>query len=568
MKCVACEEFFFFLAAAFVLAATCAIAKEDYVKRSGNRWTLGTAGVERTVALEDGKLILKGLKNKFSGQELAAGGGSPEFFLYVGEGTQLVTSADGPWKLVRADQSEQGQGEIQLDLTVRRGPLEVTKSYVIYPGSSVIRQWLAIRNAGDKPLAIAEPGFLDETVQVGQLAATDLHWMTGADNYPGSWLLQTEKLTGGRRRTFDSYQIFPGKESAGFGANVMVRHNDRQVWPAKGWQFLPHEKVTVPMDLTLDLKAGDVLTFAQQWHWSAGSPANRVAFAPVIRYEDGETHSAEKEFGGVQGQNGWHYRYAYLMEKPYRDLAYDAKRKEWCLEGSVPLVNATGSHPGGRLAPLRVWTSPKAGRVRVTAQLCNTGNTFLGEGAIIGRRATSQSYAPWYALLASDTRDGIVIGWDYFGHWASSFEPNNTGFVTATLKVAGYRRAIAPGESVTTPKAFTALFHGDLDDAGNEVLNWQYRYLWDYTREPWFPAIRMLGYWMKGTGWGHPGVGWLGGNPDTDSTFRKVFRVADLMRACGADVYHRDHGWWDRAGDWNGLDFRMTGDYLRKSGMG
>jgi hypothetical protein len=40
------------------------------------------------------------------------------------------------------------------------------------------------------------------------------------------------------------------------------------------------------------------------------------------------------------------------------------------------------------------------------------------------------------------------------------------------------------------------------------------------------------------------------------------------MRYTGADVYHRDWGWWDRAGDWNGPDFRATGQYLRKSGMG
>jgi hypothetical protein len=44
--------------------------------------------------------------------------------------------------------------------------------------------------------------------------------------------------------------------------------------------------------------------------------------------------------------------------------------------------------------------------------------------------------------------------------------------------------------------------------------------------------------------------------------------VADLMRRIGGDVYHRDWGWWDRAGDWNGPDFRTTGDYLHKSGMG
>ena len=73
---------------------------------------------------------------------------------------------------------------------------------------------------------------------------------------------------------------------------------------------------------------------------------------------------------------------------------------------------------------------------------------------------------------------------------------------------------------------------------------------------------------MKGTGWGQSGVGWLGGNPDTLSTFRKVFRTADYMRYTGVDVYHRDWGWWDVAGDWNGPDFGATNRYLHKSGMG
>ena len=51
------------------------------------------------------------------------------------------------------------------------------------------------------------------------------------------------------------------------------------------------------------------------------------------------------------------------------------------------------------------------------------------------------------------------------------------------MKVAGHKQTLAPGESLTTPKAFVGLFRDDLDDAGNEVLDWQYRYLWDYTRE-------------------------------------------------------------------------------------
>ena len=78
----------------------------------------------------------------------------------------------------------------------------------------------------------------------------------------------------------------------------------------------------------------------------------------------------------------------------------------------------------------------------------------------------------------------------------------------------------------------------------------------------------MLGYWYKGTGWGQPGVSWVGGHADIPSQFTKVFRAVDLMREVGGDIYHRDWGWWDRAGDWNGPDFGTTAGYLRKYGMG
>ena len=253
------------------------------------------------------------------------------------------------------------------------------------------------------------------------------------------------------------------------------------------------------------------------------------------------------------------------------DLVYYPTPKQWRKEKDnatgTPFVGVGDQHPDSGQDAARVWTAPKAGRVRVTGSVCNTGNG-VGSSTSYGFRPGSSSYAPWYALYAKDTKQGLFIGWDYFGHWTSSFSLNSGGSVTARLKVAGHKQALAPGESLTTPKAFVGLYHDDLDNAGNECLDWQYRYLWDYTREGWFPAIRMLGYWMNGTGWGQPGAGWTGGGPDYQSTFRKVFRVADLMRYVGADVYHRDWGWWDRAGDWNGPDFRTTISYLRKTGHG
>ena len=54
---------------------------------------------------------------------------------------------------------------------------------------------------------------------------------------------------------------------------------------------------------------------------------------------------------------------------------------------------------------------------------------------------------------------------------------------------------------------------------------------------------------------------------DISSVYRQAFRVADMLRYCGGDVYHRDFGWWDRIGDWNGPDWRSVNEYLKKYDM-
>ncbi len=554
----------------FLLVATAALADEGYLKDQGNRWTLGTATTERVIALEDGKLLLKSLKNKVTGRDLIRPDApSVEFFVGLDGAQQPVTAATGRWKLIRARQTKLKQGELQLDLVVEQKPLRVTKSYVVYPGTSIVRQWATFANVGDRPIKIMEPGFLSETVSPGDPQQLDFLWMTGGENQPGSWMLKTEKLSATKPRTFDSYDPFPGGPPVfpGDGINAKVLHNGQQVWPARGWQYLPNATVTAKADFELTVAAGDKLVFLVNMNGNIGF--DTTAFDPTIKYDDGETHLASREFSDRQGRSGW--RYQYLQGGNYVDLVYYPEHQQWRKQKDnitgTPFVGPGHQHPDVNQDAARVWTAPKAGHIRVTAAVCNTGNQSGGSGGY-GFRMGTTSYAPWYALMAKDSHSGMVIGWDYFGHWAASFQRTPGGAVTARLRVAGHRQSLAPGQSVTTPKAFVGLFVGDLDDAGNEVLDWQYRYLWDYTREPWFPAIRVLGYWMNGTGWGQPGVEWTGGNPDLASTFRKVFRVADLMRRIGADVYHRDWGWWDRAGDWNGPDFRATGDYLRKSGMG
>jgi len=70
------------LAVSRSLLAMATAAEEGYIRAEGSQWTLGTATVERVVALEEGKLLLKSLKDKVTGRELISSGTpSEEFFV-------------------------------------------------------------------------------------------------------------------------------------------------------------------------------------------------------------------------------------------------------------------------------------------------------------------------------------------------------------------------------------------------------------------------------------------------------------------------------------------------------
>ena len=167
------------------------ISQDAYIKQDGATWTLGSASVEKTIALKNGMLVTTRFTSKANGHDL-----SP-------------SDATGPWILVDARTSKLRQGELQLDLTLRRDSLAVTKTYVVYPGSSVIREWTELKNAGSVPIKITDPEFLNTSAQLGDRASVDFDWMTGGANAHGSWSLKTETLNTGKPRRFDSYDPFP-----------------------------------------------------------------------------------------------------------------------------------------------------------------------------------------------------------------------------------------------------------------------------------------------------------------------------------------------------------------------
>ncbi len=188
---------------------------DAYVKQEGTTWTFGTASVERTVALEDGRLLLKSFKIK--GREVAA----PDELLA------------GRWELVSSDTNKLKHGELELRIALQQGPLKATKVFVIYPKSSVIREWVSFTNTGDAPLQVVEPEFLNLGVRLG--GSPDFHWMTGGENQPGSWTLKTESLTPGKTRTFDSYEPLPADHPEFPGDGIRRQdHAERSAGLARG----------------------------------------------------------------------------------------------------------------------------------------------------------------------------------------------------------------------------------------------------------------------------------------------------------------------------------------------
>lgn len=551
---------------ACVLAAHCwsgELRSEDAAVRwRADAIELETTAVRHRFQIADGAFRRVSWLNRRTGRDLLNKAPTADFVLTVNR--TLVSSAEGGWRLEEPRCTRLPDGELEVTITLARDGLTVRRHYVVHPGISLVRGWLEVTNSGDRWLRLTDPPI----VRLSQRGATRLKWMSGAELFGDSWRMRTEELLEGTR-IFDSYDAPPGAHEAalpGDGVNVRILVNDRQIWPETGWVHSAHSNDVQTHDLYVQVQAGDRVMFVLG---RAGHMiCDTTEWDPEIVYEDGVSFRASEGFSTEQGRGGWSYQYL-SDDGEWRDLTYaDVPGRyghRWRLNLNViePFISSTEMHPDPRGCAVRVFTAPRAGRVRIIGRVRNTGNAGPpGPGFRLG----SQTYAPWFCLEDPHTNEASYLGFDCMAHWRAEFRCDTHGTTTGDVTVAGYSKEVAPGETVRTPYAFTGVFAGDLDEMGQEILEWQYRYQWHYTREPWFPAVRMLGYWWKGTRWGT--YGWLGGDADMESAFRKVFRIADLMRYTGADTYHRDWGWWDRAGEWNGPDFRETGNYLRKYGMG
>jgi hypothetical protein len=551
-----------------LLCSACAageVTSEDATVRwSDQVIEFQTAAVEHQFTITNGTLVrVAWVDRKNGATNLLRNHPIEDFRLQIHGG--VLSSADPGWRIATPVCEKLAHGELRLRLELTRDDLRVIRSYIVYPHISLVRGWLEITALGPAPTILADPP-LASLAMAG--ASLDLKWMSGAELTGDSWKLRTERL-GADARRFDSYDPPPGMahvQLPGDGTDARILLNDKPIWPAAGWAHSAHSSDVVRHELTADVRAGDQLKFVL----SRGQQmsCDTTQWDPVIAYADGQRFQASEGFSTEQGKNGWSY--LYLRDDgteatlSYADVP-GRYGKRWRLKLDViePFVAETEMHPDPQGCAVRVFTAPRDGQVSIVGTVRNTGN---GAPPGPGFRLGTMTYAPWFCLMDPATGQAAYVGFDCMAHWRADIAPAAGEGTDIHICLAGYSQQLKPGQTVRTPYTFMGLFGADLDQMGQELLEWQYGYLWDYTREPWFPGVRMLGYWMKGTSWG--AQGWVGGAPDTESAYRKIFRTADFMRCVGGDTYHRDWGWWDRAGDWNGPDFRTSGEYLRKYGMG
>ena len=541
---------------------------DAWIQAEPNRWTLGTASVQRVIEVVQGRFReIQHVKTAASpaGLHLTSKG----FFVGLAD-DEMIDGSSGDWELLDDRTTILEQGELQLQITLQRHSLQVTKTFVLYPSSSVIREWVTFKNVGTEKLLLTDPGFLDISIGTTQPAQTSFCWLTGGASVWGSWRLYEEPLTTEKQREFDTYDPFPIPDDiverlAGNGTQARILHNDQQIWPPENWQVSLHSQDKSNYDLKLDVQAGDRILFVANSR--DDETASASYYAPVIKDSSGHLFLSWGHYSTQQGKAGWSYYYyegdelRELVNVPGVNICLTSNKNGcWVRDPEKPLeaprIGWNYVQPGAQHDVVRVWTAEQDDSIHITGDFSNGWN-YCG-GSERGPKGGSASYAPWYAYRNHASGDGVFIGWDYFGRWNTLSEMRDQQTYHHRLKVMNYQYELPPQESIISPKAFVGQFSGDIDNAGNACLDWQYRYLWDYTRANWFPGVRMLGAWLKG----------CGTNPDISSAYRKVFRVVDLMRYCGGDVYHRDWGWWRKLGNWDGPDWQSANQYLGKHDMG
>ena len=547
-------------------AARAATVGDAYARAGANRcsWTIGTAATEKQLTFADGTYTLTSFKNKLARPAREyVGASASEEIRFEWDGT-TITGATPGWSCVSGravSTTAGGEPALRLDVTLaHESGARVVEHQLLHPSTSVIRQWSEIENADGAAHTLARPSFLQQHVMGDETGDTTLRWMSGARSVPGSWQLRSNPLSPTYARTFDSYDSYDCPADA----NGVPEWQDIATYNASGH---------LGMREWHDATGGFVWPGAQ--HPGPGNATARAWTAPSAGTIDitGRAAMMEERGNGVvvkitkNGATVWGART--IAGGDTSGIATDVAGIAVAAGDVIRFEianNGSWISDGTRWDPTIAYAGGGASYTASAGFSATQGEggwryqDFGGRTAcpVSGFAETSHTYIPWFSVWNGAERDGVAVGFDYYGRWALDAGNQGGGAGSLSLAIPNYEASLAPGASITTPRAFTSVYVDDLDAMTNDLLDWQYRYMWDYTRAPYFAGIRMLGYWYNGSQWT--------GSWDQAGTLQKIFGLAPHLQTIGADTYHRDNGWWDTPGNWDGPDFRQSIDYLATTG--
>jgi len=202
--------------------------------------------------------------------------------------------------------------------------------------------------------------------------------------------------------------------------------------------------------------------------------------------------------------------------------------------------------PGGDYTLRYLWGSWGQERQLATETLAAGARRFEQT-----RGRSTNGYVPWLSLRNRRLRVEYIVELAWSGNWWTEVErrpgtgaaPLGDQPVRVELGIHndfGGPLTLAPGDTITLPRALFTATSGDLDDAANQMHRYQRRYLVPQVRTNRPPLVQFNTWFPFG-----PAV-----------NITNTIRAADAAAAIGAEVYVLDSGWYT-SGDWE----RTLGDY-------
>lgn len=315
---------------------------DAYVRVDDQKATvvIGTSSVEERMQLVHGKYLLQSFQNRTTRREYLAEGSASEEFRATVNGSN-ISGADGDWTWTGSDAKVLSQGEIELTVSLQDKLLGVQKHYVLYPNSSIIRQWVVFKNRSSDQITLADPYMLVDRLLANVASSQLLSYMTGGGSFSGSQVLKEVPLADGYARSFDTTDAAEIQKVNGIEFGSGMEYGSGRYMP---WFGISGKNSKEGLFLGLDYY-GRWAAEIENFQGASGYLGLRLA-GYKKQLQPGETVETPKAFTGIyvgdldamgNELKAWQYRYLwdYTNDDYFTKIRYAAEMRDQPRKGGA-----------------------------------------------------------------------------------------------------------------------------------------------------------------------------------------------------------------------------------------